>query len=244
MYYGLDKNGNNVYIDDAIVTNIYYCPICNTELVQKKADIKAHHFAHKAKINCPYAHREMSDWHLEWQSHYGRHREILCRSGNEIKIADVLINDTVIEFQHSPISYDEVESRTLFHTGNNRKIIWLFDFREKFSRWSITPATTEDIPNSLWRKYSFSFAELKKLECKNIYYWERPNQSITAICYFNEEEPSYLFFQLADNLIIRVNWNLRKPEVWFGRHSSFEYFAGDKLTKEEFLDTIQRIINE
>ena len=242
MYYGLDKNGNNVYIDDAIATNIYYCPNCNTELVQKKGNIKVHHFAHKAKNDCPYAHREMSDWHLEWQSHYGRHREILCRSGDEIRIADVLIKDTVIEFQHSPISYDEVESRTLFHTGNNRKIIWLFDFREKYSQWRISP--TEYIPNSLWKKYPSSFAEYENLKHKNTYYWERPNQSITAIGYFNDEEPSYLFFQLTDDLIIHVKWNLHKPEVMLGDDSSFECFAGDKLTKEEFLDTVQRIIDE
>ena len=238
MYSGLDKDGNNVYIDDAIATNTYYCPNCNTELVQKKGNIKVHHFAHKAKNDCPYAHREMSDWHLEWQSYYGRNREILCRLGNEIKIADVLINDTVIEFQHSSISYDEVESRTLFHTGNNRKIIWLFDFRNKYPN-----RIRETICGNAY-DYSCGKYGTISMDRKNLFCWKRPNRSITAIRYFNDEEPSYLFFQLTDNLIIQVNWNLRKPKVIFGYDSSFEYFAGDKLTKEEFLDTVQRIIDE
>lgn len=134
MFCGLDKSGNTVSIEDALSKEKYHCPHCHTELIQRKGKIKVHHFAHKPTGDCLYSHREMSTWHLEWQSHFDcRQREVYCCMGREVCIADVLINDTVIEFQHSSISYDENSRRTYFHNMHNRKIIWLFDFREKYN---------------------------------------------------------------------------------------------------------------
>jgi len=47
----------------------------------------------------------------------------------EVHIADVFIKEanTVLEFQHSPISEDEFMSRTAFHIKNGRRIAWFFD---------------------------------------------------------------------------------------------------------------------
>lgn len=51
----------------------------------------------------------------------------------EIHIADVFLeaSNTVLEFQHSPISEDEFKSRTIFHLKNGRRIVWLFDESSK-----------------------------------------------------------------------------------------------------------------
>ena len=51
----------------------------------------------------------------------------------EIHIADVFLanSNTVLEFQHSPISEEEFKSRTIFHLKNGRRIVWLFDESSK-----------------------------------------------------------------------------------------------------------------
>lgn len=237
MFYGLDDKNNKVCIDDAVKTNKYYCLECGEELILKKGAIKVHHFAHKSTENCLYSNREMSAWHLEWQSHFDKKQcEVICRSKDEVYIADVLLNNTVIEFQHSPISYYDVEDRTLFHVGCGRKIIWLFDFRHKYN-------------NAIKERNNCSFDyfvactkfNMQDSERENLFNWDRPNESITAIYYYSEEEPSYLFLQLDDDLIIHVDWNLRDEEK---DDASFEYFSGDKLTKEEFLERVQQISRE
>ena len=45
--------------------------------------------------------------------------------------ADVLINGYVIEFQHSPISRDEIKERNEFYTNCGYKVIWVFDANDK-----------------------------------------------------------------------------------------------------------------
>ncbi len=45
--------------------------------------------------------------------------------------ADVCINNTVIEFQHSPISRPEFNKRNWFYTKAGYKVIWVFDLIEK-----------------------------------------------------------------------------------------------------------------
>lgn len=49
----------------------------------------------------------MSNWHLNWQLNFYQHME------KEIGIhrADILINDLIIEFQHSKIDIEDVNSR-------------------------------------------------------------------------------------------------------------------------------------
>lgn len=240
MFCGLDKNGNTVSIEDAFSTEKYHCPHCHTELIQRKGKIKVHHFAHKPIGDCPYSHREMSPWHLEWQSHFDcRQCEVYCCMGGEVCIADVLINDTVIEFQHSSISYDEIWRRTYFHNMHNRKIIWLFDFREKYN-YTIRKRM-QRMHCSMGYDYVCHKFGIDSIERENLFEWECPNSSITALDYLNNEETIFLFIQLTENLIVYVNWNIHSPDF---DQVSFEYFSGEKLTKQQFLDKVNQIVNE
>ena len=54
------------------------------------------------------------------------------RNENEIHRADVFINNTVIEFQHSPISVKEFDERNQFYTRNGHTLVWLFDWTEQY----------------------------------------------------------------------------------------------------------------
>ncbi len=54
--------------------------------------------------------------------------------GTQLKyIADVFLkeNNTVIEFQNSPISTEDFFNRTMFHIFAGRKIVWVFDETNK-----------------------------------------------------------------------------------------------------------------
>lgn len=50
--YGKDGDGLLWKAIEADKTQPYYCPACNSQLILKKGNIKAHHFAHKKEISC------------------------------------------------------------------------------------------------------------------------------------------------------------------------------------------------
>lgn len=53
--------------------------------------------------------------------------------GDEKHIADILINDYIVEFQHSSISLNDFEARNSFYSSCGYKVIWVFDLEEEFS---------------------------------------------------------------------------------------------------------------
>ena len=101
------------------------CPCCNEDVIPKCGNIKAWHFAHKAKSDCKY--KPMTEWHYEWQSNFNKDfLEVIQKDRNtgEKHIADVKNSaGVVIEFQHSSISHEEVESRENFY----KKMVWVLD---------------------------------------------------------------------------------------------------------------------
>ena len=52
MFFGLDRNDNRVFIEDALSRGDYFCPTCGKPLVVKKGDVNIHHFAHWPKHKC------------------------------------------------------------------------------------------------------------------------------------------------------------------------------------------------
>lgn len=71
----------------------------------------------------------MSEWHKNWQLLFPKEcREKMLKRGNVKHIADVLINNYVIEFQHTKIELDEFLDRNKFYTSFGYKLIWIFDY--------------------------------------------------------------------------------------------------------------------
>ena len=74
----LDSKGNIVHINKTIKGGVYYCQICNQELMQRRCEIKAHHFEHYSPhgehanyVPCPDKwDYDMSDWHYDWQEQF------------------------------------------------------------------------------------------------------------------------------------------------------------------------------
>ena len=128
MFYAIDNEGNRTHIDQAEREKEYFCPICGGKLIQRRGQKKVHHFAHAVACTDSWHYEEMSEWHRAWQERYPEEcREVVI--GNHR--ADILINGTVIEFQHSPMSEADFEERSSFYTGEGFKLIWLFDGKSR-----------------------------------------------------------------------------------------------------------------
>ena len=69
----------------------------------------------------------MSEWHYQWQNQFPLiNQENVFTLNGRTHRADVFINKTVIEFQHSPISKNEFEDRNRFYNGLGFYVIWIF----------------------------------------------------------------------------------------------------------------------
>lgn len=135
MFVAIDAQGNRLYADSGIKCTECFCPVCNEAVKHKPGNGgKKPHFAHKPDSNCiiNFDKDYKSEWHIRMQEYFPKEaREITFKDEEtgEIHRADIFVKDanTVIEFQHSPISEEEFLSRTLFHLKGGRRIAWLFD---------------------------------------------------------------------------------------------------------------------
>ena len=141
VFVAKDKEGNRVTIEEAARGCEYFCPICGGRVIVKAKESEAvsEHFAHKNKVECDSWQHDMSEWHRAWQNYFPEEcQEVVVQSGGVKHIADVLINnDTVIEFQHSPITAEEIAERNRFYTECGYKVVWVFDAEGKIKNKSV-----------------------------------------------------------------------------------------------------------
>ena len=126
-----DKNGKRISIENAIEGEKYFCPTYGEPLIVKAKDSKAvkPYFSHRPGTLCKDTWQyDMSDWHRAWQEKFPEQcREIVLENNGIRHRADVLINNTVIEFQHSPIKYEEILERNNFYLSCGHPVVWFFD---------------------------------------------------------------------------------------------------------------------
>ncbi len=131
MFFAHDENKNRISIEKAEKGKNYFCPICEEKVIVRAKDslaMKAH-FAHQKGTECfdNWKH-DMSEWHYNWQCLFPENcREVVVEKDGKKHRADVLINNHVIEFQHSPITAKEISERNNFYLGCNHKVVWVFD---------------------------------------------------------------------------------------------------------------------
>ena len=158
MLKAIDKYDNSVTIDEADETQTYYCPICNQALIQKRGEIREHHFSHigprgtNARNYVPCSdtwHYDKTDWHIQWQKRFPSEcYEKVLTDGTEKHIADIFINNIVVEFQHSTITLEEFRERNLFYLSLGYKVIWVFDLIDECESGRIK---REDYPENCYR---------------------------------------------------------------------------------------------
>ena len=157
MFTALTRDNKRISIENALPGEKYLCPVCNNPVVVKaaKSDNVRTHFAHKRNTLCldEWKH-DMSDWHFEWQSKFPiESREVFVEKDGVVHRADILLNDTVIEFQHSPISGEEFEARNSFYNSCGYRVVWLFDATDKMK--------IDDCFGLVWKRKTTLFSCMK-----------------------------------------------------------------------------------
>lgn len=163
MFTAIDKDGNKIAIENAVKGCDYFCPDCGCPLILKAVDSPGirTHFAHKKGADCDTFQHDMSDWHLDWQKRFPLDNREVSLEVNGIKHrADVLINNTVIEFQHSPIKAEEIARRNEFYLASGHNMVWVFDADEKIKKdygGSIDPANLRGGTGLCWSRAKQQF---------------------------------------------------------------------------------------
>ena len=157
MKCALNKDGKRTFIEEANEKETYFCPICKKELLQRRGQIKAYHFAHFPDFECfDHWHYEMSKWHFDWQNKFKQDEQEIVKTFNDkTHRADVLLEKekTVIEFQHSEISINEFNDRNNFYKSLGYKVIWLFDMIEEYKNLNIALLNPEEKNEKYYYRY-------------------------------------------------------------------------------------------
>lgn len=216
MYFANSSTGIRTYIDDARKSERYFCPICNQEMVQKRGKINAHHFSHTTSVGCDKWYTEKSVWHSSWQARFPEaSRECKLGSGNNYHIADVLYNNIVIEFQHSPMSVEEFHLRSKFYSHHCKKLVWIVDCERDYSN------------NRLFCEDNEGFLGLKYFR------WHQPKRYLLG-CPPDSHNNVSIFLQIQSDYLLYVNEisrNLRGVP-------SYKCFWAREFDLDEFFDYI------
>lgn len=211
MLIALDENHNRIFIDDTITKRDYYCPSCGAPLIQRKGEVRQHHFSHQPSYLCTDSWEreyDMSAWHFEWQSRFPKNnQEVLLKWGETRHRADILIGRTVVEFQHSSLSITQFNNRNNFYQSLGYKVIWVFDQIDAYMNGQLIRTDGEE---------------------GRSYQWTHPRKTFNNFDFLGGQVE--LFFQIRDNeedclaKIVDVS-----PE-------GFERFKTSKrFSKEEFM---------
>ena len=150
---------------------------------------------------------DISPWHNEWQSLFPKeNQEVKLSLGDTKHRADVIIDRTVIEFQHSIMAVKAFDDRNDFYFNLGNKVIWLFDLSDLIEEQLFYKETDDGLE----------------------FYWRNPKKAFNN--YDIQSGCIDLFFQLksdSDACIVRVT------DV---SESGFECFYTSRfISKNDFL---------
>lgn len=101
------------------------CPYCGAEMISKCGRTKIWHWAHKSREICDPWWEYETEWHRKWKNQFPTEwQEVIHLDPvtGEKHIADVKApSGLIVEFQSSPMSFEEMISRETFY-GN---MIWV-----------------------------------------------------------------------------------------------------------------------
>ena len=237
MLYGCDDQDKRISAEDAERSGIYSCPVCGAKLVLKRGDINIPHFAHEKNSKCDsLLENKMTLWHIQHQMYFGSdEREVILQADGVKHIADVKTGNVIIEFQHSPISYDDFKERSDFYRGFGT-IIWVFDMKDKVDRIHTYVAYS-------WAKECDIFCFLKENTLSKPPYWScwkcqynrakatkvfnwKNSSRMLGKCNFEKMDSSGMkcFFQIGNDEFVHVKWNKDGVSLFGGDVMSLDGF--------------------
>lgn len=108
------------------------CPHCGKPVRARCGEINIEHWAH-INCECPYITERDTKWHVAWKNKIEKKGyETEKRFGNFISDAFDSKTNTVIEFQHSQITPQEIRNRCDYYKSINKNIKWIFDYTDKY----------------------------------------------------------------------------------------------------------------
>ena len=190
MFIAKDSKNDNIKAENATAGKDYYCPTCRERVFPRHCSNDGRffrtHFSHYPKAPCTdswHSDYDISDWHYNWQMEFPvENQEIPLNFGGIAHRADIIVDRTVVEFQHTKMSNRKFMERNRFYTELGYKIVWLFDLSEQYESGALK-------------------------EHGNFFAWDRPFNAFnhySLVCGQNE-----LFFQLwnsdTDDCIVKVD---------------------------------------
>ena len=200
----------------------YVCICCGKKVIAVQRSNKSWrpYFKHYASEACSFNEYECSSnhksvWHKEWQDRFPEeNREVYFHDDENEKnhIADIFINNTVIEFQHSLIDEDKFYERTDFYAKQGYFVVWLFD-------------TFRDAPYLFQKRNSYVLD----------WHWRKPLDNLKCWHQLHEkyQDKVLLFFQKGFNDIIH--------EVLDGNSNYSDLSTGEELRINDFVKAVSHI---
>ncbi|MGO1923657.1 MAG: competence protein CoiA [Jeotgalicoccus sp.] len=138
MYIANDKHGTQILAHDAVKSERYFCPVCDTPVVLKAGSVKVPHFSHHHILQCTrYLYKKESLFHLKLKHDLYLQLNLYYDTAMEYylenieQIPDILVEHRLaIEIQLSRISPELILSRTRGYSKLGIKVIWLLDEKE------------------------------------------------------------------------------------------------------------------
>ena len=132
----------------------------------------------------------MTEWHKKWQSMF---EDENCEFSVGECRADVMINDYVLEFQHSKIIKEEINKRNDNYKLNNKKLIWIIECNNVITHDTDDKKIQIEFKNECWKYENF-------IDCN--YILLNKNNKLYKI---SPKDVKYNFITICDNCILENN---------------------------------------
>lgn len=150
MFIAKDINTNSlIHIDEVKKEEkgSYTCPVCGGEVIKKMGSTVAHHFAHKALVECDTFTQDMSEWHKWWQNQFPKnnqeHIERLTISVEEYENASEEYNFATSKTQSFIKRHKDQKEITLLHRTDVRACGYVIEFQH-------SPISREEFNERNW----------------------------------------------------------------------------------------------
>ncbi len=227
-------NKKIVYAINAESGMIGECPHCGNPVRARCGEINVEHWAH-IDNECPYITEKDTKWHIAWKSKFEKKGyETEKRFGNFIADAFNSKTNTILEFQHSSMTPQEIRNRCNYYKNINKNIKWIFDFTEKYKKAHIE-LTEKYKDNEDGFYYNFKIN------------WQRKRiiEGVTRITEKTTKPSVPIYFNLIYNYDIKNYAQLRviknfdeyKSEMYSNRYRNYCGNLNDSMYKIDIDET-------
>lgn len=209
MRFGKNLLGMRVCADQAVRQEQYFCPTCNEPLVLRKGQILRPHFAHHPTRQCrdDWTYDETA-WQQVWQSQFpADNQEVIVTQGRQMHRADVIMGNTVLLFQQSPIAAKFFAEKTKYFLQDNKDVFWIFDVEKDYATKSLKPNPRN----------------------QNNLFWDTPPACLKKFD-LSANKHVHIFLSISDKRVLKVEWVA--PDSGFKRLIVDSSFYPDFLTEE------------